>query len=152
MSPKPKKEEFPNIPPCKFAHDPDDEICSECNGVVMEIDGVKYSCRECQAYSEPDPEPAVVAPEIVQEEKEILPAPEEFQIQATTTLIKAESGLSVELKDKKGFTKWYKFAYSEERIVPANCDLEKEKQALWNDVHRTVDQQLEDTLAYLETK
>lgn len=152
MAPRTKKEEFPDIVPCKFAGDTEDEICIECNGVVMTVDGKKYSCKDCQAYAEPDPEPEAPVEEPAAEEKEELPAPEEFQTQGVTTSIKAESGLSVELKDRNGATRWYKFTYSEERAVPAECDLEKEKQALWNDVNRTVDQQLEDTMIYLESK
>ena len=152
MAPRTKKEEFPDIVPCKFAGDTEDEICVDCNGVVMTVDGKKYSCKECQAYTEPDPEPEKPVEQPAQEEKEELPAPEEFQTQGVTTSIKAESGLSVELKDRNGATRWYKFTYAEERAVPAGCDIEKEKHALWNDVNRTVDQQLEDTMIYLESK
>ena len=171
MAIRKKEETFPDITPCKFAGDPDDEFCAQCGGVTMEIDGKKYSCSECQAYEagepvdavtpEADPVPEVkdgdapwndpVAP-TAPESAEELPPPEDYAVLGVTTAIKAESGLSVEIKDRTGSSRWYKFTYTEERHVPAGGDVEKEKQALWNDVNRTVDQQLEDTLIYLDAK
>jgi len=71
---------------------------------------------------------------------------------AVTTLIRADSGVSVELKDKKGLTHWYKFAYAEERTVTPDCNIELEKKQLWADVNETVDDQVEATMDYLQTK
>jgi hypothetical protein len=147
-----KKQTFPEITPCKFHNDEKDENCCTCDGVVMVVDGVKYSCKDCQGYTEPDPIVEPVNDQVQQpidievDEEEELPPADSFQVQGVTTTIKAESGLSVEIKDKDGYTKWFKFNYSEERKVPENCDLEVEKQALWNAVNKTVDEQMDEAL------
>lgn len=62
------------------------------------------------------------------------------------TKIKAESGLSFEMKDDVGGSRWYKFAYTEERVLQPGADIEEERQKLWEDVNRVVDDQVEDTL------
>jgi len=74
-----------------------------------------------------------------------------YQSVAVTTEIKAESGVSLELKDKNGVTRWYKFSYSETRTVPANADIEAEKNKLWNDVNATVDDQVNITIDFLNS-
>jgi hypothetical protein len=74
-----------------------------------------------------------------------------YQSVATTTEIKAESGLSCELQDKNGVKRWYKFMYSETRSLPAGSDVEAEKQKLWDDVNGTVDDQLRDTVNFLNS-
>ncbi len=35
---------------CKWAGDPDDEYCKNCDGVTMEVDGYPISCEECAGY------------------------------------------------------------------------------------------------------
>lgn len=74
-----------------------------------------------------------------------------YQSIAVTTEIKAESGVSLELKDKNGVTRWYKFSYSETRTVPANADIEAEKNKLWDDVNATVDDQVNITIDFLNS-
>lgn len=47
---------------CKWAGDPEDEYCKNCDGVTMDVDGNSISCEECAGYeagmeeigSEPD--------------------------------------------------------------------------------------------------
>ena len=35
---------------CKWAGDPNDEYCKNCDGVTMEVDGNSISCSECAGY------------------------------------------------------------------------------------------------------
>lgn len=136
-----KEKEFEQITPCHYAGDQEDEYCCNCNGVTMDIDGQTFSCAECQSYT-----PKVVEPEQTPAETHEQPRAEVKHVEADTytpqgitTCIKAESGLSVETK--KG---WYRFTYTEERIIPESADIEAEKAALWNTVNAEVDKQLEE--------
>jgi hypothetical protein len=35
---------------CKWAGDPNDEYCKNCDGVTMDVDGNSISCSECAGY------------------------------------------------------------------------------------------------------
>lgn len=35
---------------CKYAGDPTDEYCKNCNGITMEVDGNSIPCIECAGY------------------------------------------------------------------------------------------------------
>lgn len=147
---KVSKKQFPDIPKCAYAGDEADEYCSQCNGITMNVDGEEFSCKECQSYTEPEfvKEQEPVAPtenhETPRDETEKVEA-DTYTPQGITTSIKAESGLSIETK--KG---WYRFTYSEERIVPETADIEKERECLWNDVNREVDRQAEEVQLMLK--
>lgn len=145
---KVNKKQFPSIPKCAYAGDEADEYCSQCNGVTMNVDGEEFSCKECQSYTEPVKEQEPVSPtennETPRDETEKVEA-DTYTPQGITTSIKAESGLSIETK--KG---WYRFTYSEERIVPETADIEKERECLWNDVNREVDRQAEEVQLMLK--
>lgn len=39
---------------CKYAGDPEDEYCKNCNGVMMDVEGKSISCAECAGYEEGD--------------------------------------------------------------------------------------------------
>lgn len=39
---------------CKYAGDPEDEYCKNCNGCTMEVEGKSISCKECAGYEESD--------------------------------------------------------------------------------------------------
>nr|DAT76574.1 MAG TPA: hypothetical protein [Caudoviricetes sp.] len=39
---------------CKYAGDPEDEYCKNCNGCTMEVEGKSISCAECAGYEEGD--------------------------------------------------------------------------------------------------
>lgn len=126
---------------CQYAGDHEDEYCCTCNGVTMEIDGKEFSCKECQSYT-PIEEPH--APEGVDvigpsETSHLEQTDTEYVPQGLVTSIKAESGLSIETKHG-----WYRFSYTEERLIPESADIEKEKEALWNTVNAEVDRQAEE--------
>lgn len=143
------KNELENIPVCMYAGDPEDEYCCACNGKTMELDGQVYSCKECQSYT-PAKEEVVDVPEIPREPQvndTEQPEAETYTSQGITTTIKAESGLSIETK--KG---WYRFSYTEERIIPETADIEKEKEALWNAVNGEVDRQADEIRLLLNEK
>lgn len=140
MATKKTNVELEDIVKCKYAGDPGDEFCVSCNGKTMVIDGEEFSCKECQAYT---PEPEVE--ETPAEPGENLREPDEqantdvYTPQGITTTIKAESGASIETK--KG---WYRFSFTEERIIPETADIEKEKAALWDAVNAEVDRQIDE--------
>ena len=60
---------------------------------------------------------------------------------AVTTSIKATSRVAIKIKDN-----FYTVEFSEERSVPADCDVEEERQALWDAVNGSVDEQCEQIL------
>ena len=62
---------------------------------------------------------------------------EEYKTVSITTSIKASSRMSVNI-DKNDFT----VEFTEERSVPQNCDLAKEREALWDAVNEEVDSQI----------
>lgn len=35
---------------CKYAFDKNDEYCKTCDGITMDVDGNKISCKECAGY------------------------------------------------------------------------------------------------------
>lgn len=145
---KNKQEEFENIPVCQYAGDPEDEYCSGCNGITMAIDGQTFSCKECQSYT-PTEEPKET-PTHVDETPRDDTEPVDINTytpQGITTTIKAESGLSIETK--KG---WYRFSYTEERIIPESANIEEERAALWNCVNAEVDRQAEEIRLMLAEK
>jgi uncharacterized Zn finger protein (UPF0148 family) len=213
------KPEQPALTPCKYAGDPNDEYCKNCNGVEMMVDNKPVPANQCGGYeveaaesadgAPVQPESPVSQEELVEytgthcaicnepqfntnsgvscknghggsesfedkverekaqkeqaekakQQTQQADAATNAEIQgtyvpkATTTSIKAESGVSVEIKDNSGKTaRWYKFTYTEERNVPADADVEKEKEILWNDVNATVDGQVEETLSFLQSK
>lgn len=39
---------------CKYAGNPEDEYCKNCNGCTMEVEGKSISCAECAGYEEGD--------------------------------------------------------------------------------------------------
>lgn len=62
---------------------------------------------------------------------------------ATVTSIKASSRASVSIS-RNGQNNFYTVEYSEERTIPEDADIEKERQLLWDVVNTEVDTQIED--------
>ena len=130
---------------CKYAGDPDDEFCSQCDGIhPITDDGKTVDATMCGGYEPQEcvqEQPAVEEPashsEIAAETGDTQ-APHKEPAKAITSVIRAESGVSREINGT-----WYKFLFSEERIVPEGCDIEAEKQALWDSVNEQVDAQVE---------
>ena len=60
---------------------------------------------------------------------------------AVTTSIKATSRVALRIKDN-----YYTVEFTEERSVPTDCDVEEERQALWDAVNGSVDEQCEQIL------
>ena len=130
---------------CKYAGDPEDEYCSKCDGIhPVDDNGVAQPAPKCGGY-----EPAEQQQEQAQAESCVSPcetcgdscetdAGNKECVKSITSVIRAESGVSREINGV-----WYKFMFSEERIVPEGCDIEAEKQALWDAVNAEVDAQVE---------
>lgn len=129
---------------CKYAGDPSDEGCKKCDGIQLIENGATYDATECGGY-EPEEQGNKPAP---QEEPSLSNETvadscesDTLNTQPTvgiTSVIRAESGLTREINGT-----YYKFMFSEERILPEGCDIEAEKQALWEAVNAEVDAQLE---------
>ena len=130
---------------CKYAGDPEDEYCSQCDGLnPIGDDGKAVAANLCGGYEpaeqveeQPAPKQPVSHNETHGESCET-EAPDNNCVKGLTSVIRAESGLSVEVNGR-----WYKFTFSEERILPEGCDVEAEKQALWDSVNAEVDAQFE---------
>jgi hypothetical protein len=141
---------------CVYAHDAADDYCKDCDGITVVQNGKSYPAETtCNGFLAEEPKLVAPPEETVAPATEAAPTPpsevDDYVPQGITASIKAESGLSVELKDKHGATRWYKFQFSEERIIPETADMEKEKAALWNTVNREVDAQLEDVINFLNS-
>lgn len=55
---------------CKYAFDKDDEYCKTCDGITMDVDGNKISCKECAGYEkgeEVGESPEAINPETMNE-------------------------------------------------------------------------------------
>lgn len=130
---------------CKFAGDPEDEFCCNCDG-LHPVDDAGKPCKatECGGYEpeeqvqeQPAPETPASPCENWGDSQFATPANKEC-VKGITSVIRAESGVSREINGV-----WYKFMFSEERIVPEGCDIEAEKQALWESVNAEVDAQVD---------
>lgn len=126
---------------CRYAGDPEDEFCSVCDGFwPVDNSGKPQPATACGGY-EPEEQPAPEVPVsqgVTCGDSCDTAAPNKECIKGITSVIRAESGVSCELNGT-----WYKFMFSEERIVPEGCDIEAEKQALWDSVNAEVDAQVE---------
>ena len=129
---------------CKYAGDPEDEFCSQCDGLhPVDDNGNQVDAPMCGGYEPAPQRTAQPVPEVPASASEICgdsceaPAPNAECVKGITTVIRAESGLTREVNGT-----YYKFMFSEERIVPEGCDIEAEKQALWKSVNSQVDDQL----------
>lgn len=134
----------PTLIKCKFAGDPNDEYCKECDGLHVEEDGQTYIAADvCQAYEAATPEPVANTAEANESHalSQVKPDPGAVPVQGVTTVIRADSGLTREIDGT-----YYKFNFSEERVVPEGADMEAEKAALWDAVNAEVDRQLDAVL------
>ena len=130
---------------CKYAGDPEDEYCSQCDGLnPVGDDGKAVAATQCGGYEPAEQvqeQPAVDVPDSRGEtaaDQPVMQEPSKEPTKGITSVIRAESGLSVEVNGR-----WYKFTFSEERILPEGCDIEAEKQALWDSVNAEVDAQFD---------
>lgn len=63
----------------------------------------------------------------------------EYTSKAVTTTIRVASRCSVKIKDA-----YFTVEYGEERTVPIDADIEKERKLLWDDANRECDNQIAD--------
>ena len=130
---------------CKYAGDPEDEYCSQCDGFrPVGDDGKAVDATMCGGYEPADEQfeqLTIDMPDSRHETAADSPAtqaPPKEPVKGITSVIRAESGVSREINGI-----WYKFMFSEERILPEGCDMEAEKQALWDSVNAEVDAQVD---------
>ena len=134
----------PEIIKCRFAGDPEDEYCSKCDGLHVKEGKETYLAPDvCEAYEPCALEPAEEAAETneIGALSQATPDSGTVPVRGVTTVIRAESGLTREINGT-----YYKFIFSEERVIPEGADLEAEKAALWDAVNAEVDNQLESVL------
>lgn len=138
----PKIEKFAR---CIYAGDPQDEYCQHCDGYhPVDDNGKAQEAPNCGGYEPYEPKQEQPVPvEPVSQCESAAESPVSTQadtkcVKGITNVIRAESGLSVEVNGR-----WYKFTFSEERILPEGCDIEAEKQSLWDSVNAEVDAQLD---------
>ena len=62
-----------------------------------------------------------------------------YQSKATINSIKATSRVSLKINET-----FYTLEYCEERLIPADADIEQERKLLWDTVNIEVDKQAED--------
>ena len=143
-----KNKEVVETKRCKYAFDKGDEVCAKCNGMEIIHEGKTYKAEvACDAYEEEEVKTVVTAEVKEDAQNTALPPWEEetpvdtteYVQRGVTTVIRAESGMSAEIRGR-----WYKFMFCEERILPEGADIEKEKELLWNAVHSSVDKQMEE--------
>lgn len=65
----------------------------------------------------------------------------EIESKAVTVSIRATSRASVKVRDN-----FYTVEYCEERSVPADCNIEKERALLWDACNAEVDNQIQDIM------
>lgn len=137
--------EVTTIIKCKYAGDPEDEFCSQCDGLNPVDDfGKAQPAPECGGYEPAERVQEQPAPEVPASHSEThgdsheVGAPNNECVKGITNVIRAESGVSAEINGR-----WYKFMFSEERILPEGCNIEAEKRALWDSVNAEVDAQLD---------
>lgn len=130
------------IKKCVYAGDQSDEFCAQCSGVeVADDNGKMLPADQCGGYEAPQEEaPAAETATEASETTGDQPAttsPGLEGVAGVTTVIRAESGVSREVNGQ-----WFKFMFSEERVLPEGCDIEAEKAALWDAVNAEVDEQM----------
>ena len=74
-----------------------------------------------------------------------------YESKAVTTTIKASSRRSIGIQTRSS-TEYYTVEYTEERTVPEDCDIDKERTFLWDTVNGAVDKQIEDILDVYKKK
>lgn len=156
---------------CKWAGDPEDTYCKDCNGCEIMVDGVSHPATSCKGYETDEKQvEQVQAPveedtnnvdtsttnentlnsnENVKEDKtytkeEKLLKNENTQSRGYTSELRFMSGGSVE---RNGV--WYKFECSETRVLEPNLSEEQvaeEREKLWATVNSEIDKQIEDIL------
>lgn len=128
---------------CKYAGDPSDENCKDCDGWCPV--GQVTETGACVVY-EPGPPPADWQAFYAEQAAETA-APREPEIKAPslresveaavymgdaqTVTIQAEIGITEQIKTRDGTDAWIKANFSEVRRVPENADLPAEREALW---------------------
>lgn len=161
-----------NIVKCKWAGDPEDNYCKDCNGCEIIVDGVSHPATSCKGYETDEPVEEVQAPVVedtnnvdtsvtngntpnsnenekdnkmyIDEEKLLKIENTNTQPRGYTSELRFMSGGSVE---RNGV--WYKFECSETRVLEPNLTEEQvveEREKLWTMVNNEIDRQIEDIL------
>lgn len=130
---------------CKYAGDPEDDYCKLCDGIkTADDEGNLIEATQCGGYEAEEQVAEQPAPESPESRNETAAEscetrePNNEPTVGITSVIRAESGVSREINGI-----WYKFMFSEERILPEGCDIEAEKRALWDAVNAEVDAQVD---------
>lgn len=136
---------------CKYAGDPKDENCAECDGFTP-VGTVSSDTGKCTAYAEgPAPEDWA---EFYAQQDEIEDTPADdgsmgsnsevrdilmaSDVEGITVNIQAEIAVTEQIKNSAGDDVWIKANFSEVRRIPEGANYEEERAALWADVENEV--------------
>lgn len=157
-----------DIVKCKWAGDPEDTYCKDCNGCEIMVDGVSHPATSCKGYQSDEEQ----VQEPVEEGSNNVDAPTTNEntpnsnenVKDEQTPIKEEKSLKNENTQPRGYTSelrfmsggsverngmWYKFECSETRVLEPNLTEEQvveEREKLWTMVNNEIDRQIEDIL------
>lgn len=116
-----------------YAGDKNDDYCKSCDGITLVDGSNKYEATRCEGY-EPSETKEV---EVSKETEDVKEPTETYTSQATTKSIRFESGISREINGM-----WYKFNYSEERVLPEGSDVDEEIKLLCSHCNRIIDEKI----------
>lgn len=159
-----------DIVKCKWAGDPEDTYCKDCNGCEIMVDGVSHPATACKGYETDKPVEEVQAP--VEEDTNNVDTSTTNEntlnsnenVKEDKTYTKEEKLLKIENTQPRGYTSelrfmsggsverngvWYKFECSETRVLEPNLSEEQvaeEREKLWTTVNSEIDKQIEDIL------
>lgn len=159
-----------DIVKCKWAGDPEDTYCKDCNGCEIMVDGVSHPATSCKGYETDEP--------IEQAQKPVEDDVNNVDISVTNgntpnsnetqkdeqTSVEEKKSLKNENTQPRGYISelrfmsggsverngvWYKFECSETRVLEPNLSEEQvaeEREKLWVTVNSEIDKQIEDIL------
>lgn len=113
----------------------------------------KTTFNEKMPEKQPKPKKIIPAKEILEKDdvqEVVLTPPQNIDTQSKTVEINCESGLTIEIKDRYGNSRWYKVGYSEKQLISIYDDVEEARRLLWQTVNREVDNQIDDILQSLQ--
>ena len=160
-----------NIMKCKWAGDPEDTYCKDCNGCEIMVDGVSHPATACKGYETEEEQIEQVQEPVEEDVNNLNIATTNGNISNSNEnekdnkiYTKEENSLKNENTQPRGYSSelrfmsggsverngvWYKFECSETRVLEPNLSEEQvaeEREKLWATVNSEIDKQLEDIL------
>lgn len=149
---------------CKWAGDPNDEYCKNCNGCEVMFDGKPIPATECNGYEagseEVKEEPKEEHTSQTSENPPILDSSSEdsknigSKEKTQISVNKSPRGHVTELKFMSGGSverngQWFKFECCETRVLNPDLtdeEVQEEREKLWATVNNEIDSQIADVI------